>query len=138
MPHILLCQWFVTEVTLDFPRSNVYVTLMIEIREYLCSDGSSPFADWFDSLDTQGALKVNVYITHIGTGNTSSLKSIGGGVYECRIDWGPGYRVYLGKDGEKLIILLGGGTKRRQQADIDRAKQLWAEYKRKKKAKEKQ
>jgi putative addiction module killer protein len=60
----------------------------------------------------------------LGMGNTSSLKSIGDGVYKCRIDWGPGYRVYLGKDGEKLIILLGGGTKKRQQADIDRAKQL--------------
>ncbi len=60
---------------------------MIEIKEYLCLDGSSPFADWFNSLDTQAALKVNVYITRIGTGNTSSLKSIGDGVYECRVDW---------------------------------------------------
>ncbi len=108
---------------------------MIEVKEYLCSDGSSPFADWFNSLDTQAALKVNVYITRIGTGNTSNLKSIGDGVYECRIDWGPGYRVYLGKEGEKLVILLGGGTKRRQQADIDYAKQLWTEYKRHKKEK---
>ena len=123
--------------SLDFTQSNLYVTIMIEMKEYLCSDGSSPFADWFNSLDTQAALKVNTYVTRIGAGNTSSLKSIGDGVYECRIDWGPGYRVYLGKDGEKLIILLGGGTKRRQQADIDLAKQLWAEYKRNKKEKRK-
>ena len=93
--------------SLDFTQSILYVTIMIEIREYLCSDGSSPFADWFNSLDTQAALKVNTYVTRIEAGNTSSLKSIGDGVYECRIDWRPGYRVYLGKDGEKLIILLG-------------------------------
>jgi putative addiction module killer protein len=61
-------------------------------------------------------------------GNTSNVKWIGG-IAEYRIDWGPGFRIYLGKDGEKLIVLLGGGTKKRQQGDIDRAKALWAEYK---------
>jgi putative addiction module killer protein len=109
---------------------------MIEIHEYLCSDGSSPFGDWFNGLDAQAALKVTVYINRIGNGNTSNLKSIGDGVHECRIDWGAGYRVYIGKDGENLVILLGGGTKRRQQDDIDRAKYLWKEYKRKKREKE--
>ena len=63
---------------------------MIEIREYLCSDGSSPFGDWFDRLDVQAALKVSVYVARVGDGNTSNLKSIGSGVYECRIDWGLG------------------------------------------------
>jgi putative addiction module killer protein len=58
---------------------------------------------------------------------------VGSGVHECRIDWGPGYRVYLGKDGEKLVILLGGGTKTRQQKDINQAKELWQEYKKRKK-----
>ena len=106
---------------------------MIEIEEYLCSDGSSPFRDWFDGLDVQAAAKVNTYVTRIGNGNTSNLKSVGGGVYECCIDWGVGYRVYLGEDGKNLVILLGGGTKRQQQKDIDRAKQLWKEYKRRKK-----
>lgn len=109
---------------------------MIEIQEYLFADGSSPFADWFDGfdgLDVQAALKVNTYLTRIGIGNLSSVKSVGSGVHECRIDWGPGYRVYLGKDGEKLIILLGGGTKKRQQKDIDQAKELWQEYKKRKK-----
>ncbi len=105
---------------------------MIEVREYVYADGSSPFADWFDELNVQAALKVNTYLTRIGNGNLSSVKSVGSGVHECRIDWGPGYRVYLGKDGEKLVILLGGGTKKRQQKDIDQAKELWQEYKKRK------
>ena len=66
-------------------------------------------------------------------GNTSGIKWIGP-IGEYRIDWGPGYRIYLGKDGEDLMILLGGGTKQRQQADIDRAKALWAEHKARKAA----
>jgi putative addiction module killer protein len=106
---------------------------VITIREYLLEDGSSPFADWFDSLNVQAALKVNTYLTRIGQGNTSTLKSIGSGVHECRIAWGPGYRVYMGQDGDKLVILLGGGTKKRQQKDIDAAKLLWQEYKKRKK-----
>jgi len=61
------------------------------------------------------------------------LKGVGGGVHECRVDWGPGYRVYLGKDGDRLVILLGGGTKKRQQKDIEAAKTLWQDYKKLKK-----
>lgn len=106
---------------------------MITIREYLLEDGNSPFADWFDGLNVQAALKVNTYLTRIAKGNFSTLKSIGSGVHECRIDWGPGYRVYMGQDGDKLVILLGGGTKKRQQKDIDAAKLLWQEYKKRKK-----
>ena len=66
-------------------------------------------------------------------GNTSNAKSVGEGVLEYRIDWGPGYRVYFGRDGEVLVILLTGGTKKRQQRDIERAKELWADYKRRRK-----
>jgi putative addiction module killer protein len=106
---------------------------MIEVKAYLCSDGSSPFRDWFNRLDALAVDKVTTYVERIRNGNTSNLKSVGSGVHECRIDWGPGYRIYLGKDGENLVILLGGGTKRRQQDDIDRAKLLWQEYKTRKK-----
>ena len=84
---------------------------MNEVKEYLSEDGSSPFADWFDRLNVQAALKVNTYLTRVGNGNLSNVKSVGSGVHECVIDWGPGYRVYLGKDGEKLIILLGAVRK---------------------------
>jgi putative addiction module killer protein len=65
-------------------------------------------------------------------GNLSNSKGIGEGVFECRIDFGPGYRIYFGKDGDALVILLGGGTKKRQQKDIVNAKILWKEYKRRK------
>ena len=65
-------------------------------------------------------------------GNFSNTKGVGAGVFECRIDFGPGYRVYFGKDGDTLIILLGGGTKERQQKDIEDARTIWKEYKRRK------
>lgn len=106
---------------------------MITIKEYLDADGRSPFSKWFDGLDVQAALKVNTYVTRVGNGNFSQVKSVGHGVHECRIDWGPGYRVYFGKDGEKLVVLLGGGTKKQQQKDIERAKACWQDYKQRKK-----
>ena len=106
---------------------------MIEIREYLDSDGQSPFAKWFDDLDAKAALKVNAYVTRIGQGNFSRVEGVGDGVYECKIDWGAGFRVYFGKDGDKLVILLGGGTKKRQSKDIERAKAIWQAYKKQKK-----
>jgi len=114
-------------------NGNVYVTIMIEIREYLDSDGKSPFEKWFDDLDTRAALKVNTYVTRIGQGNFSRVEGVGDGVYECKIDWGAGFRVYFGKDGDKLVILLGGGTKKRQSKDIERAKAFWQAYKKQKK-----
>jgi len=66
-------------------------------------------------------------------GNLSNAKAIGGAVFEYRIDYGAGYRIYFGRDGEALVILLAGGTKQRQQRDINKAKALWREYKRRKK-----
>ena len=65
-------------------------------------------------------------------GNFSNVKGVGAGVYEYRIDFGPGYRVYFGKDGDYLVILLAGGTKKRQHADIAAAKEYWRDYKRRK------
>ena len=106
---------------------------MIRIEEYITEEGNSPFADWFDSLNAQAANKINTYLTRIAEGNTSNLKPIKGALQEVRIDWGPGYRVYAGKDGDTLIILLGGGTKQRQQKDINHAMKLWEEYKKRRK-----
>ena len=65
-------------------------------------------------------------------GHLPNMKGVGEGVRECRIDFGPGYRIYFGRDGDALVILLGGGTKRRQQRDSDDAKTRWADYKRRK------
>lgn len=106
---------------------------MIRVEEYITEDGISPFAKWFDGLNTQAAAKVNTYLTRIAQGNTSSLKPIKGAFQEVVIDWGPGYRIYVGKDGERLIVLLGGGTKKRQQNDIDAAVKFWEEYRARKK-----
>ena len=103
---------------------------MLELRYYLASDGGSPFEEWFASLNAQAAAKVAVALARLEQGNLSNAKGVGEGVLEYRIDWGPGYRVYFGRDGDVLVILLTGGTKRRQQRDIETAKTLWADYKR--------
>lgn len=105
---------------------------MIEIQEYLDTRGRSPFARWFNRLDAQAAAKVVTVLVRMENGNLSNSKSVGAGVLECRIDFGPGYRVYFGRDGDDLIVLLGGGTKPRQQKDINMAQDLWQEYKRRK------
>lgn len=99
------------------------------VQEYIRDDGSSPFRSWFDDLDTQAGAKVATAIVRLELGNLSNVKWIGGGLGEYRIDWGPGYRVYLGQDEDELIILFVGGTKKRQRADIDRASMLLTEYK---------
>jgi putative addiction module killer protein len=104
------------------------------VQEYIREDGSNPFGSWFDGLDAQAAAKVATATLRLEAGNTSNVKWIGGGLGEYRIDWGPGYRLYLAQDGDTLIILFTGGTKKRQQADIDRATDLLAEYKTRKAA----
>jgi putative addiction module killer protein len=71
-------------------------------------------------------------VTRISLGNFSSVEGVGAGVFEYKLDFGPGYRIYFGKDGETLIILLGGGTKKRQQRDINAALASWQDYKRRK------
>ena len=105
---------------------------MIEIREYIDANGRSPYARWFNRLNAQAAAKVAMALIRVEQGNLSNAKGVGGGVLECRIDFGPGYRVYFGKEGDTLVILLGGGTKRSQQQDIETARELWREYKRRK------
>ena len=105
----------------------------MQVLEYLDAAGQSPYRDWFDSLDAQAAAKVAVAVTRIELGNLSNVKSVGAGVQEFRIDFGPGYRIYLGRDGDRFVILLAGGTKSRQQKDIATAQKRWADYKKRKK-----
>ncbi|HYK88843.1 MAG TPA: type II toxin-antitoxin system RelE/ParE family toxin [Acidobacteriota bacterium] len=104
-------------------------SLMITIREYLDAQGCSPFADWFEKLNAAAAAKVTTTLARIEQGNFSSVKGVGAGVYESRIDFGPGFRIYFGKDGEMIVILLGGGTKKRQSKDIVAAQEYWIDYK---------
>ena len=105
-----------------------------EIREYT-EDGRSPFAEWFDNLDSVTAARVDRYIRRLESGNFGAAKVVGEGVSELRLDFGPGYRVYFGRDGKTLIILLGGGSKRRQDADIASAIARWKRYQQAKKEK---
>ena len=108
---------------------------IIVVVEYEMEDGARPFARWFERLNVQAALKVRTAIARMENGNLSNVKPVGQGVSENRINVGPGYRIYFGRDGDRLVILLGGGTKQRQDRDIEAAKGRWAAYKaRKRKA----
>lgn len=105
---------------------------MLEIRYYVARDGRSPFEIWLASLDVEARAKVTVAIARLEQGNLSNAKGVGEGVLEYRINFGPGYRVYFGRDGEILVILLTGGTKKKQQRDINAAIEMWADYRRRK------
>ncbi len=102
--------------------------MKIEIKEYT-ENGLSPFAEWFDDLDAVTAARVDRQIRRLEAGNFGAAKPVGDGVCELRLDFGPGYRVYYGMDGKTLVILLGGGDKRRQASDITAAMARWARYK---------
>ena len=97
---------------------------MPEIRYYVASDGRQPFAEWFADLEAVARAKVTRAIARLEQGNVSNVKSVGEGVLEVRIDFG--------LDGEALVILLTGGTKKRQQRDIDAAHAYWQDYKQRK------
>lgn len=104
----------------------------MKLQEYIKEDGSSPYQKWFNRLDATAAAKVTVAVSRLELGNTSNVKWFDG-IGEYRINWGPGYRIYLVQDGKELIVLLGGGTKKDQQSDITQAKELSQEYKNRKK-----
>jgi putative addiction module killer protein len=99
-----------------------------ELLEYI-ENNKSPFEKWFRKLDPVTAARIDKYLRRMEQGNMGDFKSLGGGVEELRIDYGPGYRVYYGRDGERLTILLGGGLKRSQSRDIVEAKRRWTNYK---------
>jgi putative addiction module killer protein len=105
---------------------------VFELRGYVDENGNPRFANWFEGLDASAAAKVTIALTRMEQGNFSSAKGVGAGVYEYKIDFGAGYRIYFGKDGDRLVILIGGGTKKRQQNDIATAQKCWAAYKRRK------
>ena len=102
-------------------------SFMPAVRYYIFG-GNSPFADWFAEPESVARAKVATAIARIEQGNLSNVKAVGEGVLEYKIDFGPGYRVYFGRDGEVLVILLCGGTKKRQQRDIQNAIACWPDY----------
>ena len=99
-----------------------------KVVEFL-REGTSPFGTWFVGLNAHAAAKVSVALYRMEQGNFSHVKSVGRGVSEYKIDFGPGYRIYFGQEGDEVVILLGGGSKKTQEKDIRTAQMLWAEYK---------
>ncbi len=102
---------------------------MIKIRQYIDRSGRNPFDRWFQKLNDEAQARITIALDRLEHENFSATKGVGGGVFELRLDFGPGYRVYFGKDGDQLVILVGGGTKKRQQSEIEAAQSLWNEYK---------
>jgi len=107
----------------------------IEIVEYENNAGKNAFRDWLADLETRAFARVTSAIARMRLGNFGDVKPVGGGVSERRIDYGRGYRIYFGRDGKKLVVLLGGGSKSRQNKDIQAAQKAWLEYKKTKKEK---
>jgi putative addiction module killer protein len=101
----------------------------VEILRYVTESGKDVFGEWLADLpDQRAAAKVAVRINRLAAGNFGDCKPVREGVWELRIDWGPGYRVYYGKLGVTCVLLLMGGDKRRQTSDISRAIEYWKDY----------
>jgi putative addiction module killer protein len=101
-----------------------------QVETYVRPDGSCPFEDWMISLrDQQARAKIRTRIGRVRLGNLGNYESVGAGVLELKINYGPGYRVYFGQVGTKLVILLCGGDKSSQPEDIRRAIEYWEDYK---------
>jgi putative addiction module killer protein len=105
---------------------------MPDLVEYLDEQGRSPFRRWFDRLNREAAAEVGLALVRLSRGYRSKQKFLGAGISEYKIDCGPGYRIYFGRDGDQLIILLGGGTKKQQSAGILQARANWKEYRHRK------
>jgi putative addiction module killer protein len=100
-----------------------------EVLAYQSREGKIPFNEWLDDVrDRKAVARILARLARVRQGNPGDSKSVGEGVAELRVDYGPGYRVYFGQTGQTLIILLCGGDKRTQERDIQRAKQYWRDY----------
>ncbi|HSR49559.1 MAG TPA: type II toxin-antitoxin system RelE/ParE family toxin [Acidobacteriota bacterium] len=99
-----------------------------KIEEHVTANGRSRFGDWFKSLDASAAARVAVALYRLEKGNFGSVKSLGGDLFEVKLPFGPGYRIYFGRKEQDRIILLAGGTKRRQRQDIRRVQFDWRDY----------
>src|SRR5258708_23347915 len=104
--------------------------MAFELRYYQTSGGARPLIDWLERLgDRQARTRIEARLARVAVGNLGDVQSVGAGVMELRIDWGPGYRVYFARVGQVIILLLCAGDKRTQQKDIGRAKDYFADYK---------
>ncbi|TAE55748.1 MAG: type II toxin-antitoxin system RelE/ParE family toxin [Nostocales cyanobacterium] len=100
-----------------------------EIQRYVTPDGKIPFDEWFDHLrDRKAQTKINKRLDRVNIGNLGDHRAVGQGVFELRIDYGPGYRIYFGQIGIKIVLLLCGGNKSTQDQDIRQAIEYWQDY----------
>ena len=100
-----------------------------ELRIYATATGRRPFSEWLDRLkDHRGRDLIRVRLNRVALGNLGDCRSLGGGVHELRVDFGPGYRVYFGQESDRIILLLCAGAKRTQARDIEKANTYWQDY----------
>lgn len=102
--------------------------MVLTIREYLTPDGRNLFREWLQTLDLPARARVQARVLRFEMGNLGDHKALKGGVWEARLVFGPGYRIYFGKDSRSIIVLLLGGDKTSQSRDIRRARRFWTDY----------
>lgn len=102
--------------------------MALRIREYVASDGRNSFREWLETLEAAARARIQARVLRFEMGNLGDHKSVGAGVWEARLVFGPGYRIYFGKNGQSVILLLVGGTKASQTQDIRRAQGFWRDY----------
>lgn len=102
--------------------------MALTVREYLTADGRNLFRDWLAALDVAVRARIQARVLRFELGHLGDHKSVGAGVWEARLTFGPGYRIYFGKDGDSVIVLLAGGAKASQAQDIRRAQGFWRDY----------
>jgi len=100
----------------------------VDVREYLTDNGRNPYREWLDTLDVAPRARIQARVLRFSTGNLGDHKTVGRGVWEARVMLGPGYRIYFGKDGAQLVLLLLGGDKSTQTADVRQAQECWKAY----------
>ena len=101
----------------------------LQVEVYQTDDGRSPFSEWLRTLrDRAAAARVRVRLTRLRLGNLGDTNSLGGGLHELRLDYGPGYRIYFGQTSDRVVLLLCGGTKQNQSQDIEQARSFWSDY----------
>ena len=109
---------------------NIKGTLPQKVEVYQDKKGTAPFVDWLRSLkDIQARAIIRSRINRIRTGNFDNHRSIGQGIWELKLNYGPGYRVYYGNENQNIVFLLIGGDKGSQDRDIKKAQKYWRDYK---------
>lgn len=103
-------------------------TTPISVYYYQTTSGKCPFREWFESLDESIQQMVDARMARVRRGLLGNAENLGQGVFELKFDVGPGFRVYFGRTGKAIVILLHGGSKKGQSADIEAAKTYWADY----------